>query len=79
MPDNAEEMVLAIEKALSECTDECGGFWRRERWSRKGADAQLRWVQIRMAPLLIIWMRGGSAGFSGLGKELDMALHQIDR
>ncbi|AUR00793.1 hypothetical protein PhaeoP88_03472 [Phaeobacter inhibens] len=32
-----------------------------------------------MAPLLIIWARGGPQGFTGLGPELDAALHQIDR
>ncbi|WP_209083831.1 hypothetical protein [Shimia sp. R9_1] len=78
-PTNAMAMVTAINAAFSRLPPTSELIWFRHRWSQMLPEQQYRWVERRIAPLLIIWTRGGRSGFLGLGAELDEAMHLIDR
>ena len=52
--------------------------WVCTRWAAMPPGEQLRWVERRRAALYIVWVRGGGAGFSGLGRRLSEALADID-
>ncbi|UTS82230.1 hypothetical protein [Phaeobacter piscinae] len=70
---------MAINDAFEQLPHEGEYTWFQTRWSRMRPDQQYKWVERRMAPLMVIWAMGGAAGFSGLEQRLDAALHQIDR
>jgi hypothetical protein len=78
-PLTPHAMVEEIDSAFSSQPDTDDLIWYRTRWSRLPLEQRLAWADRRMAPLMIIWTRGGTRGFIGLGMKLDAALHAIDR
>lgn len=78
VPRTAVEMSCAINETLEYQSATQELIWYDSRWSKMREDEKIRWVQIRMAPLLVVWERGGRKGFAKLGIELDKALHSID-
>ncbi len=73
--------VLEMHRMLSEALQSQSlqsSAWVCTRWDYMSGGEQLRWVERRRAALYVVWVRGGGAGFSGLGRRLSEALADID-
>ena len=72
-----EQWVARIGAALRDLPDQHQGPFC-QHWHTMGDQERLTWVERRKAALVIIWVRGGSTGFQGLGERLCGALADID-